>query len=47
MFMEALVMQLGNNVGTSFFYVCADFGDDSLIRAVINGLDVTRDKLPW
>ena len=35
--MQALVMQFGNNVGTSFLYVCADFGEYSL-RAVVNGL---------
>ena len=35
---QALVMQFGNDVGTSLLYVCADFGECSLIRAVVNGL---------
>ena len=36
--MQALVMQLGNDVGTSFLYVFADSGEYSFIRAVVNGL---------
>ena len=36
--MQALVMQFGNDVGTSFLFVYADFGEYSLLRAVVNGL---------
>ena len=36
--MQALVMQFGNDVGTSFLFVYADFGDYSLIRPVVDGL---------
>ena len=41
--MQALVMQFGNDVGTSFLLVYADFGEYSLLRAVVNG---TKGKLP-
>ena len=36
--MQALVMQFGNDVGTSFLFVYADFGEYSLLRTVVNGL---------
>ena len=36
--MQALVMQFGNDADTSFLLVFADFGECSLIRAVVDGL---------
>ena len=36
--MQALVMQFGNDAGTSFLFVIADFGEYSLIRVVVDGL---------
>ena len=38
--MQASVMQFGKDVGSSFLFVCADFGEYrySLIRAVVNCL---------
>ena len=36
--MVALVMQFENDAGTSFLFMCADFGEYSLIRAVVDGL---------
>ena len=36
--MKALVMQFGNDIGTSFLFVCADFGEYLLIRVVVDGL---------
>ena len=32
--MQAFVMRFGNDIGTSFLFVYADFGEYSLIRAV-------------
>ena len=39
-------MQFENDAGTSFLFMCADFGEYSLIRAVVDGLWVTWGKLP-
>ena len=36
--MQALVMKFGNDAGTSFLFVFVDFGEYSLIRAVVDGL---------
>ena len=37
-YIQGLVMQFGNDVGTSFLFAFTNFGEYSLIRAVINGL---------
>ena len=36
--MQALVMQFGKDVGTSFPFLCTNFGDYSLLRAVVDSL---------